>query len=153
MKFTIEGPLLNQSTVCEPILRALPDWFGIETATQAYIAVIQSLPTFVAKSDTQAIGFLSLKQHFPRSAEIYVMGVRPEAHRLGIGKVLMRHAETYAQKQGIEYLQVKTLGPSHPDEGYAKTRAFYTAIGFHPLEELTQLWDEHNPCLIMVKRI
>jgi hypothetical protein len=42
------------------------------------------------------------------------------------------------------------LGPSHPDVGYRKTRAFYEALGFEPLEELTDLW-EGNPCLVMVK--
>ena len=36
---------------------------------------------------------------------------------------------------------------------YAQTRAFYLAMGFRPLEELRKLWDEANPCLIMVKRL
>jgi ribosomal protein S18 acetylase RimI-like enzyme len=49
-------------------------------------------------------------------------------------------------------MQVKTLGPSRPDEHYAKTRAFYEALGFRPLEEFKQIWDENNPCLVMVKR-
>ena len=53
----------------------------------------------------------------------------------------------------VEYLQVKTLGPSHPDENYASTRAFYLAMGFRPLEEFKHIWDEHNPCLIMVKKL
>jgi hypothetical protein len=48
---------------------------------------------------------------------------------------------------------VKTLGPSSDDSNYAKTRAFYSAMGFRPLEEFKQIWDEHNPCLVMVKRI
>ena len=50
-------------------------------------------------------------------------------------------------------LQVKTLGPSHPSEHYAATRQFYVARGFRPLEELTEIWGEDNPCLIMVKRL
>jgi ribosomal protein S18 acetylase RimI-like enzyme len=153
MRFTIEGPLLNQTTSCEPILRALPDWFGIETAIQSYAAAIPSLPTFVAKFHGRVIGFLSLKQHNPHAAEIYVMGVHPEAHRQGIGRALLDQAERYAREQGIEYLQVKTLGPSHPDKHYARTRAFYEAMGFCPLEELAKIWGEHNPCLILVKRI
>jgi hypothetical protein len=32
----IEGPLLGQGTVCEAILRASPEWFGIEAATAQY---------------------------------------------------------------------------------------------------------------------
>ena len=48
-------------------------------------------------------------------------------------------------------LQVKTLGPSHPDVHYARTRSFYEALGFIGLEETTTFWGEANPCLIMVK--
>ena len=51
---------------------------------------------------------------------------------------------------GVRLLQVKTLGPSDPDEGYRRTRRFYQAVGFEPLEELVGLWPG-NPCLIMVK--
>ena len=47
---------------------------------------------------------------------------------------------------------MKTLGPSHLDPGYERTRCFYEAQGFVPLEELHDLWDE-NPCLLLVKRL
>jgi hypothetical protein len=43
-----------------------------------------------------------------------------------------------------------TLGPSHPDPGYAGTRAFYAAMGFRPVEERHDVWPD-NPCLVMVK--
>jgi ribosomal protein S18 acetylase RimI-like enzyme len=153
MDFRIEGPFHNQSSVCVPILRMLPDWFGIEAAILDYEREIEHLPTFLAKADGQVLGFLSLKQHNPFSTEIYVMAVKPDAHRGGIGRSLIETAEFYARKLGIEYMQVKTLGPSRPDEGYARTRAFYEAMGFRPLEEFKQIWDENNPCLIMVKQL
>jgi hypothetical protein len=50
-------------------------------------------------------------------------------------------------------LQVKTLGPSHPDPFYRRTRAFYEAQGFVPLEETTAFWGEDNPTLVMVKSL
>jgi hypothetical protein len=53
---------------------------------------------------------------------------------------------------GAELLQVKTLGLSHPDPGYARTRQFYAGLGFRPLEETGELWPD-NPCLVMVKVI
>lgn len=153
MDFTIEGPSLGQEAVCVPIIRKLPDWFGIEAAIFGYEKEIESLPTFLAKSDGQALGFLSLKQHNPHSAEVYVMGVKPDAQRGGIGRALVERAEAFARSLNVEYLQVKTLGPSNTDKSYAKTRAFYRAMGFRPLEEFKQIWDERNPCLIMVKRL
>ena len=153
MNFIIEGPLLGQASDCERILRALPDWFGLEAAIRGYAATILTLPTCLVKTGGQTVGFLSLKQHNPYSAEIYVMGVLPVFHHNGIGRALMEKAEGYAKGQNIEYLQVKTLGPSDDDANYAQTRAFYAAMGFRPLEEFSQIWDENNPCLIMVKKI
>jgi hypothetical protein len=51
----------------------------------------------------------------------------------------------------LEYLQVKTLSPSVEYEYYARTREFYAAMGFRPLEELKQIWNAQNPCWLMVK--
>jgi N-acetylglutamate synthase-like GNAT family acetyltransferase len=149
----IEGPLQGQSAVCVPILRLLPDWFGIEAAILNYEREIASLPTFLARDEGRVIGFLSLKQHNPYSTEVYVMAIHPNARRSGIGRALVATAEAHARGLGIEYLQVKTLGPSRLDEGYAQTRAFYEAMGFCPLEEFTHIWDNDNPCLILVKRL
>ncbi len=153
MPTLIEGPLLEQSAVCIPILRMLPDWFGQESGLRVYEGEIGHLLTFLANMDEQPVGFLSLKQHNPYSMEIFIMGVNPLFHRCGIGRSLVKTAEAYALEQGIEYMQVKTLAPSRPDEGYAKTRAFYAAMGFRPLEEFKRIWDENNPCLVMVKRL
>ncbi len=80
------------------------------------------------------------------------MGVRRARHGQGLGTALLTAAEAYLRARDVEYLQVKTLGPSYPDEGYARTRSFYVARGFVPLEELHDLW-EHNPCLLLVKRL
>ena len=138
----------SRSRLCESILRALPDWFGIEDATAAYIRDVADLPTFAVEDD----GFLALKLHTPRAAEVYVMGVRPERHRRGVGTALLAAAEDFLRAAGVEYLQVKTLGPSRPDDGYERTRRFYEARGFVALEEIHDLW-EGNPCLLMVKRL
>jgi GNAT superfamily N-acetyltransferase len=143
----VEEPA-DRSQLCESILRALPDWFGIEEATAAYIRDVVELPTFAVEDK----GFLALKLHTPKAAEVYVMGVRSENHRQGLGTALLCAAEDYLRERGVEYLQVKTLGPSRPDEGYERTRLFYEARGFVALEELHGLW-EQNPCLLMVKRL
>lgn len=150
---TIDGPCFQQATVCVPVLRSLPDWFGIEAAIVHYAAEIDHLPTWLACTAGRVIGFVSVKQHTPFSAEIYVMGILPEMHRQGSGCTLINRAQEWLQQQGVEYLQVKTVGPSQPDANYAQTRSFYEAMGFRPLEEIKQMWDENNPCLIMVKRL
>jgi len=138
----------ERSRICERVLRDLPDWFGIEEATSAYIRDVAALPTFAVGDDA----LLALKLHTTRAAEVYVMGVRRARHGQGLGKELVAAAEEYLRARAFEYLQVKTLGPSDPDEGYARTRAFYEARGFVPLEELHGLWED-NPCLLLVKRL
>jgi GNAT superfamily N-acetyltransferase len=153
MDIPIRGPSLGQSSLCEPILRALPEWFGIEEATQQYIEDIEGLPTFLASVNGEVLGFLSLTEHTEYAAEIHVMGVRPDMHRQGVGRALVHESEDYLRRRGIEYLQVKTLSPAHPDKSYARTRKFYAAMGFRPLEEFPELWGPQNPCLQMIKSL
>jgi ribosomal protein S18 acetylase RimI-like enzyme len=149
----IEGPLLEQGVVCGLILRALPEWFGIEAATAQYIRDVDEMPTFVAWAEGRAVGFMTVRLHNPYAAELHVLGVLPEMHHRGVGRALLARVEAYLRQQGVEYLQVKTLSASNPDPNYAKTRAFYEVMGFRPLEEFPTLWDEANPCLLMVKAV
>jgi len=139
-----------RSQIADAVLSDLPEWFGIEESNRDYIEAAATLPTFAVEPD---IGFLCLKQHAPRAAELYVMGVRRDHHRRGIGRTLVAAAETWCRARGIRYLHVKTLGPSRPSRGYDATRAFYEALGFVPLEELHGLWAEENPALILVKDV
>lgn len=150
---TIEGPLLEKGEICEKILRSLPDWFGIEEAVVHYGQEINRLPTFLAYKGENLIGFVSIRQHFPCSAEVYVMAVRQETHRSGVGRALMQAAERWLRSQGVAYLQVKTLSPARESEHYDRTRAFYWKMGFEPLEEFKTLWGEQNPCLLFVKKL
>jgi GNAT superfamily N-acetyltransferase len=149
----ISSPAFNQAFHCEPILHALPDWFGIEDANRQFLIDIESLPTLIAWHEERPVGFLSLKEHNSYSAEVHVMGVLTEFHHQGIGTQLIAKAETYLQGRCIEYLQVKTLGPSHADPYYAHTRAFYAKVGFRPVQEFDQIWGPENPCLMMIKRV
>jgi coenzyme F420-0:L-glutamate ligase / coenzyme F420-1:gamma-L-glutamate ligase len=139
-----------RSRIAEAVLRDLPEWFGIEESTRAYIDAAATLPTFAVEPD---LGFLCLKQHTPRAAELYVMGVRREQHRRGVGRALVAAAESWCRASGIRFLHVKTLGPSGESRGYAATRAFYDALGFVALEELHGLWGEDNPTLVLVKAV
>jgi len=140
----------ERSRIAEAVLRDLPEWFGIEEATRRYIEDAATLPTLAVEP---ALGFLCLKQHTPRAAELYVMGVRREQHRRGIGRALVAEAERWCRARGVRYLQVKTLGPSRADARYDATRAFYEAAGFVALEELHGLWSHENPALILVKHV
>ena len=81
------------------------------------------------------------------------MAVRPEAHRNGIGRMLVAAAEDRLRAEGVEYLQVKTLSASAGDEPYLRTLAFYNALGFRLLEEMPALWSPENPAALLIKRL
>ncbi len=151
--FAIRGPLSGQGALAEGILRALPDWFGIEQAIVDYARAANEMPTFVAARGEEAVGFLTLKPTSADAVEVHVMAVLPGEHRRGAGRALVERAATYARAEGFTLLHVKTLAPSDPDVSYAATRAFYAAVGFLPLEELPQVWGAENPCLLMVRAL
>ena len=116
-------------------------------ANAAYVESLARLPAFVAvrphteEPETQAvIGFLAIEQHRPTAAEITVMGVDPTMHRLGIGRTLVLAAEARCRADGIEWLHVKTRGPSTYDDDYERTRRFYRAVGFAELYESLSEW-------------
>lgn len=141
----------GEEDACEEIMRSIPEWFGIEEAILQYRRDLERMQTFVADHEGRPVGFITLHRHNPHSAEIHVMGIRREFHRMGIGSSLVRHAEETLD-EAVAFLQVKTLGPSREDASYALTREFYRAVGFLPLEE-NNLWGEVNPCLILVKHL
>ncbi len=141
------------------LLRSLPNWFGIESSIVEYVAKAHELPTYLAWSaggsapqvmESRPVGVLLAARHFPESAEIYLMAVEPAMHRRGIGGALIEALEADLVADGVELLQVKTLGLSQVDASYDQTRRFYSRMGFRPLEEIHELWPG-NPCLIMVK--
>ncbi len=137
----------------ERLLRLLPAWFGIESATLEYVEDARSLPTYLATlPDGPPIGLLLVRRHFPETAEIQLIAVHPDHHREGVGRRLLAAAESDLTTDGVQLLQVKTLGPSRPDAGYERTRRFYLGTGFLPVEEFAELWPG-NPCLLMVKPI
>lgn len=140
----------------ERLLRMLPRWFGIESSVIEYVAAARTRPAYLAWPDgqqaAQPSGALLAARHFPASAEIYLMAVDPAWHRRGVGRALVAALEADLIAEGVEFLQVKTQGPARPDAGYAKTRQFYAAVGFSPLEEIHGLWPG-IPCLVMIKSL
>ena len=139
--------------VCRVILDLLPSWFGIPEANDAYVQSADSHPSVIASISGDDVGITTIKHHSPYAAEVYLMAVKPSFHRAGVGTAMLRRVEDMLAAQGVEFLQVKTLSAARPDADYDKTRAFYLAYGFRPLEEFPTLWDPSNPALQLIKSI
>lgn len=150
------GKLLDKedkSRITNLILRTLPQWFGIEEAIVEYTEGVRNSDFYVAYQDNQPVGFISIKSNNSYTSEIYVMAILKEYQNIGIGKELIKTVEAELNKSSIKFLMVKTLGNSHPDKNYKRTREFYSRVGFYPLEEIKEIWGKENPCLIMIKAI
>jgi aminoglycoside 3-N-acetyltransferase len=148
----IVPPQLGLDAACRSLLDALPGWFGLPESNDEYVAFVAANPTWSAVDEIgNVLGILAPKVH-AASCEIHLLAVAPEWHRRGVGRRLVEAFEADAMVNGFRLAQVKTLGPSHPDQGYAATRRFYAALGYLELEELTELWPD-NPTAIMVKSL
>jgi N-acetylglutamate synthase-like GNAT family acetyltransferase len=152
VRYTIRIATAEDVAACERILRSLPEWFGIESAIVSYVRAIPSMETFLADVSGSVVGFITLATTSEAASEIHVMAIAREHHRSGLGRALVEHAEAICRDRGVEYLHVKTLGPSRPNAEYAATRAFYRRMGFRPLEE-NALWGAANPCLMLLKHL
>ena len=153
----IERVEAGAGAICIEILATLPTWFGIPEANEAYAEAADAHTTFVAfetdGTSTRAVGLTTVTRFGEYSAEVHVMAVVPELHRSGVGRRMLDAAEAWLREANVEYLQVKTLSASAPDEGYARTREFYRSVGFRELEEFPELWDPSNPALQLIKRL
>ena len=114
------------------MLRSLPEWFELERPLRDLVEVARAMPTFVAKDESIAVGFATLRPQTRDTIEIIAMGVMPDRHRHGIGRALVEAASRFALSKGARLLYVKTLGPSHPSLEYARTRAFLRVPRLHP---------------------
>lgn len=136
------------------VLEKLPDWFGNEQANYEYAEGAKECPYWAAVDvEGKCVGFFAVKVHYSYTGDIYVCGVLPEYHRNGIGKKLYKEVEKFLTENNCKYVIVKTLSETANYEPYDKTRKFYESVGFESLITLTEMWDEENPCLIMIKKL
>jgi GNAT superfamily N-acetyltransferase len=135
---------------CVSILAELPAWFGIPESNAGYAEVAEREQAWVAEDAGDTLGLMVLIDHGFCAIDVHLLAVRPHAHRRGVGRALIGQARAVTQGLGKLYLTVKTQGPSAHYAPYERTRAFYDAVGFRPLEEFTTIWGPESPCLIMI---
>jgi ribosomal protein S18 acetylase RimI-like enzyme len=110
------------------IAKALPEWFTKNGITKMKID-LRFQNGLVANIESEIIGFVSF---FTVEGDGHIgwMGIIPQYHRQGIGSKLIDHLKTKLKDGGVKSLNVLTLGDSVDYEPYARTRAFYRAVGF-----------------------
>ena len=139
----------TKQRIARAILEALPDWFGIPEAREAYIRESADQLMAASWAGDEPNGFLCLKETGKDTVELSVMGVLQEYHRQGIGRSMFEVARGMAVEKGYSFLQVKTVQAGRYAE-YDATNRFYQSLGFKEFEVMPTLWDEWNPCQIYV---
>ena len=140
----------KKETIAREILFSLPEWFGMPESIENYIKDSKDMPYLVAYVDSKLAGFIVLNSTSPDTADIFVMGIKKEFHRKGIGRKLNEAYESMAKELGFSYSQVKTVQSGHYPE-YDITNDFYKAMGYVELECFPDMWDSWNPCQIYIK--
>jgi GNAT superfamily N-acetyltransferase len=125
----VEAPA-DRSRLVADLIDALPDWFGIPDANRHYVAGAASRRAFGAFDGPDCRGLVVVEPLFGRAMELWWLGVQPGLHRQGIGQALVEAAEAEAGRLGLPLMAVRTLSAADPDPGYARTRAFYEALGY-----------------------
>lgn len=142
----------EKEKISREILNDLPEWFGMPESTEEYITDSQDKPFIACFMDNEAVGFVVLNSTSVDCADIFVMGIKKNYHRMGIGTKIHDAYEKLAKKLGYTYTQVKTVQTGHYKE-YDITNNFYKSVGYKELEVFPTLWDEWNPCQIYIKYI
>ncbi|HET9023807.1 MAG TPA: GNAT family N-acetyltransferase [Burkholderiaceae bacterium] len=147
----LRGPRTRAGAQCERVLRSLPDWFEVDAAIVQYGIDSTRYPTFAVWNGKAMIGFGTVRRHYGSTWELHCLAIHADWLRRGVGTRLVRRLEGWVRRQGGRFLQVKTVGPSHPSREYRSTRAFYSRLGYEPLEEFHGIWGPRCPCLQLIK--
>ncbi|HFR3774841.1 TPA: GNAT family N-acetyltransferase [Streptococcus suis] len=151
MKIVAIRDSVVKAEIIKTVLADLPEWFGLPESTKEVIQDGSLLPLWAAFDEDEPIGFVTLTSTSDACGEVHCMGVKKSHHRKGLGRALMKALEREARKS-FTYLQVKTVDQGHYKE-YDQMIGFYHSCGFVKLEVFPNLWDEWNPCLIMIKKL
>ena len=108
------------------------------SSNAAYAEAAERGQAWVAEDTHDTLGLVVVADTGFSALDVHLIAVRPRAHRRGVGRSLIQ-ACAVARDRGKAYLTVKTQGPSRDYEPYRRTRAFYEAVGFRPLEEFTSI--------------
>ncbi len=118
------------------IVEGLPEWFDEDARSRAIPRDLQNQDGFVALYEVQIVGFITL---FFAEGRLNIgwLGARRDYHGRGVGSALLRHAEGFGRRHGIEEIATYTLGDAVDYEPYEATRRFYFRQGFEVYQRNT----------------
>lgn len=138
---------------CFQLGSSLREWFGDEDGPREMHDALARGPGYIAICDRRIQGFVTYEARFAETWEITWLAVAEERHRQGIGRMLVDTVVREMRIAAAQMLLVKTLADTHPSPEYARTRAFYRALGFSRIAVIPDFWNSDNPCLFLVRPV
>ena len=132
------------------IAKQLPDWFDNDALERAIPIDLKHQKVFVAEEKNKIFGFITL---FVTEGRLNIgwLGVHPEKHNHGIGKLLLAKAESYGRVNQLLEIATYTLGDNVDYPPYNSTREFYWHNGFK-IYQRSQTDNESCPEEIKIKK-
>lgn len=85
----------EKALIARQVLNDLPEWFGRPESVENYIKAAQDKPFLAYLIDNAAAGFIVLNATSADCAEIFVMGVKKNFQRQGVGRSLLSAYEKW----------------------------------------------------------
>ena len=76
----------EKESISKEVLYDLPEWFGMPESTQEYVDDAMDKPFLACFVEDKLAGYVVLNATSEDCADIFVMGVKKEFHRKGIGQ-------------------------------------------------------------------
>jgi ribosomal protein S18 acetylase RimI-like enzyme len=134
------------------IARNLPQWF-LKPALEEIAHAAETERGHVALQDERCAGFATYLPRENKCAELTWIGVDPSRHRTGIGRKLLEAIDLDLTVKGYECLEVSTVADTEDYEPYARTRSFYSAIGFRDVSIKQKGFPSRDDRLLMRKQL
>src|SRR6186997_3655432 len=112
----------SKSTLCSEIIAELPMSFGRPDANARYVRDIADRSVFAASVEGDVLGLIALEVQFASTCNIWWLGVRPLAHRRGLGRALIGKSIDFARASGCRRVAVETMSPRDDSAEYAVAR-------------------------------
>lgn len=131
----------------DAVLTAATGWLdtsldaALADSAAMYVACVATDDAAATEGRIVGVVSVSRSRHFTGDDDAYIgeLAVAPDAARTGIGRQLVRAAESWARKEGLQRISL------HTGAANATARAFYEALGFREEDVRLTLLLEPSP--------
>lgn len=141
----------DDAAACQAIVLMSPDYFTDDVPAKVE-EQLRLDDSWVAVDGDGVVGFAIVERRAELAAEVLWLAVDKACRRRGIGTALLTTVLDALARDGVRFVEAKTLDASAGYEPYIATRAFWERRGFVQIDTIDPLpdWQPGNPAAIYV---